>query len=252
MEDGASKLGMLRREGNEKNLKSSEAESPRWQSRRTWAHLLLWELQNNNSLLNKHWQENVGCHQKKILHIQGQRKTHSKMTGGAKSFLESNLIPPRDTQRAQQTLCTPGPRDPTETEPELCMNVSCRSRISSGLPEGQGLWIQQTWVWHKPSWRKLPLAPPQRHQNSHRTGETDSWRAQTKPCVHQDTGERSSDPTRDWPRLSHECPGVSGTGMGQWWPATGLGELSAAVSALLKEIAIIFNTSTKFWPQVKQ
>ena len=30
----------------------------------------------------------------------------------------------------------------------------------------------------------------------HRTGETDSWRAQTKPCVHQDPGERSSDPTR--------------------------------------------------------
>ena len=27
--------------------------------------------------------------------------------------------------------------------------------------------------------------------------ETDSCRAQTKPCVHQDPGERSSDPTRD-------------------------------------------------------
>ena len=27
--------------------------------------------------------------------------------------------------------------------------------------------------------------------------ETDSWRAQTEPCVHQDPGERSSDPTRD-------------------------------------------------------
>ena len=28
-------------------------------------------------------------------------------------------------------------------------------------------------------------------------GETDSWRAQTEPCVHWDPGERSSDPTRD-------------------------------------------------------
>ena len=27
--------------------------------------------------------------------------------------------------------------------------------------------------------------------------ETDSWRAQEKPCVHQNTGERSSDPTKD-------------------------------------------------------
>ena len=44
--------------------------------------------------------------------------------------------------------------------------------------------------------------------------ETDSWRAQTKPCVHQDPGERSSDPTRDSARLACECPGVSSGGMG--------------------------------------
>ena len=25
----------------------------------------------------------------------------------------------------KQTLCAPGPRDPTETEPELCSSVSC-------------------------------------------------------------------------------------------------------------------------------
>ena len=24
-----------------------------------------------------------------------------------------------------QTLCAPGPRDPTETEPELCLSVFC-------------------------------------------------------------------------------------------------------------------------------
>ena len=29
--------------------------------------------------------------------------------------------------------------------------------VSSGLPQGQGLWVQQTWVWHKPSWRRSPL-----------------------------------------------------------------------------------------------
>ena len=33
--------------------------SSRWQSRRTYTHLLLWELQNYNSLLNNHRQENV-------------------------------------------------------------------------------------------------------------------------------------------------------------------------------------------------
>ena len=34
-------------------------------------------------------------------------------------------------------------------------------------------------------------------QDLHKTGETDSWRAQTEPCTHQDPGEKSSDPIRD-------------------------------------------------------
>ena len=101
-------------------------------------------------------------------------------------------------------------------------------------------------------WRS-PLTAQQSCHNLHRTGETDSWRAQTKP-LHQDLGEGSSDPTRDSPRLACECPGVSGRGVDQWWPTTGLGALSTAVHAwdLLKEVVIIFITSTKVWPQVKQ
>ena len=79
-----------------------------------------------------------------------------------------------------------------------------------------------------------------------------AWRAQTEPCVHQDPGERSSDPTRDWPRLARECPGVSRGGVGWWWPAAGLGALSVVVHPwdLLKEVPIIFITSTIVWPQV--
>ena len=40
--------------------------------------------------------------------------------------------------------------------------------------------------------------------------------------------------------------------MGRWWPAAGLGALSVAVHAwdLLKEVAILFITSTIVWPQV--
>ena len=38
--------------------------------------------------------------------------------------------------------------------------------------------------------------------------QTDSCRSQIKPCAHQDPGEGSSDPTRDWPRLASECPGI--------------------------------------------
>ena len=51
-------------------------------------------------------------------------------------------------------------------------------------------------------------------QNFHRPGETDSWRAQTKPCAHQEPGERSSVPTRDWARPACECPRVPGRGVG--------------------------------------
>jgi len=42
--------------------------------------------------------------------------------------------------------------------------------------------------------------------------------------------------------------------MDWWWPAAGLGSLSAAVLAwhLLKEVTVIFITSTIVWPQVKQ
>ena len=130
----------------------------------------------------------------------------------------------------------------------------CRMSSNSGLPQGQGHWVQQTWVWHKPSWVRLPLTPPQSHQNLHKTRETDSWRAQTKPCVQQDPGERSSDPTRDWPRLAPKCPGISCKGVGQQWPAAWWGALSQAVCAwdILRVIAIIFITSTMVWPQVKQ
>ena len=48
------------------------------------------------------------------------------MAGGAKSRSESNPVPTRDAQRAETNLCAPGPRDPTETEPELCLSVSCK------------------------------------------------------------------------------------------------------------------------------
>ena len=70
-------------------------------------NLLLRELQNYNSLLNNCRQKNVGSHQKKIPHIQGQRRSPSKTVGGAKSHLESNPIPARDTLRALTNLvCT--------------------------------------------------------------------------------------------------------------------------------------------------
>ena len=53
-------------------------------------------------------------------------------------------------------------------------------------------------------------------------------------------------------RLACGCLGVSNKGMGQWWHVVGLGSWAVAVHAwdLLRDVTIIFITSTIVWPQV--
>ena len=65
--------------------------------------------------------------------------------------------------------------------------------------------------------------------NFHRTGESDSLRAQTKSDVYQDPGEKSSVPTRDRAGLVCECPGVTRGGMDQQWPIVGSGALNTTL-----------------------
>ena len=169
----------------------------------------------------------------------GQRSP-SKMVGGAKITFRTK---PHTCQRCSEGSNIPCVHKDPETPQRLrqnCVWVSPEEAwVSSGL-------LQELWVWHKLSWRKSRLTPPQSHQNLHRTGETDSWRAQTEPCAHQDPGKRSSDSTRDCLRLAREWTGVSGRGVGQQWPAAGSGALSAAAHAwdLWKEVPIFFITST--------
>ena len=105
-----------------------QIDGARWQSRRTCAHLLLQELQNCNLLMNHHWQENVGSHQKKMPHIQGQRRSPSKMVGGEKSCLESNPILSRDAWRAETKSCAHYTQRPHRdwARPTLgCLSISC-------------------------------------------------------------------------------------------------------------------------------
>ena len=50
----------------------------------------------------------------------------------------------RGQEGANKTLCAPGPRGHTETEPDLPLSVSVtpvEAQVSSGLPRGQGLWL---------------------------------------------------------------------------------------------------------------
>ena len=79
------------------------------------------------------------------------------MVGGVKSPLESNLMPARDAQWTPTNLVCTRTQKLHRDWDRTCLSVSYGGTVSSGLPQGQGLWAQQTWVWHKPSWRRSPL-----------------------------------------------------------------------------------------------
>ena len=138
----------------------------RWWSRRTCAHLLLWELQNCNSLLNNHWQENVGPQQKKIPHVQGLRRSPNKMVGGAKSCLESNSYPPEVLGGLKQNLVHARTQRCHKRLSQTCLCVnecllwrhisagSCCGDRSSGCSRPG-----RCSLWHKSSRRRSPLTP---------------------------------------------------------------------------------------------
>ena len=79
----------------------------------------------------------------------------------------------------------------------------------------------------------------------------------TKLYMYQDSGERSSDATRDWTRLACECPGVSSESVGPQWPAMGVRDIYYYSSwnrgmleqVSLKEVANTAITPTIVWPQ---
>ena len=153
----------------------------------------------------------------------------------------------------RQTLCTLGPRYPTETETKLCLSVSWGGTGQQWTATGAGALGTADLGMALALLVEVAIKPtielPELTQNWEQT-----LGGHKENLVHQDPGERSSDPTRDWPRLARECLGVSSGGMGQWWPAAGLGALSVAVCAqdILKAVAIIFITSTMVWPQVNK
>ena len=112
----------------------------RWRRKRTCPHLLLGEVQNYNSVLNNHQQENVGSHQKKISHVQRQRKRPNKIVGGVKFCLGSNPIPASDTWRAQRKPCTQQSSETPQRLSQNCVWVSpVEGRwVSSGCLRGRG------------------------------------------------------------------------------------------------------------------
>ena len=121
----------------------------KWPSRMTYAHLLLRELQNYNSLLNNRLLENVGSHQKKDAPCPSTKeKPQQDGRKGETAF----KIKPHTGQRCSEGSYKPCAHQDPETPQRLrqsCVRVSpVEVGVSSGLPQGLGLWVRQTWVWH--------------------------------------------------------------------------------------------------------
>ena len=57
----------------------------------------------------------------------GKGEAPERWQEGQNCVQNQNPNPPETLRELKQTLCTPGPRDPTETEAELCVSVSCGS-----------------------------------------------------------------------------------------------------------------------------
>ena len=97
----------------------------------------------------------------------------------------------------KQTLCAPGPRDPTETETELCLSVSCGGTGQQWTAAGAGALGAADLGVAEALLEEVTINPTIEQPELTQDWETGSLRALTKPCAYQDPGERSSDPTRD-------------------------------------------------------
>ena len=97
----------------------------------------------------------------------------------------------------KQTLCAPGPRDPTETETELCLSVSCGGMGQQWTAAGAGALGAADLAVAEALLEEVAINPTTEPPELTQDWETNSWWAQTETCAHQDPGERSSDPTGD-------------------------------------------------------
>ena len=123
-------------------------------------------------------------------YIQGQRRSPSKMVGGAKSYLESNPIPPSVAQRAQTNLMHTRTQRP-HRDLELCLSVSCGGTGQQWTAAGAGALDAVDLGMALALLEEVAINP------TIEPPELNTGLAQTELCVYQDPEERSSDPTRD-------------------------------------------------------
>ena len=92
-------------------------------------------------------------------HPRAKAKPQQDSRRGKIAF-RTNSIPARDVWRAKNKPCVHQDPETPQRLGQNCVWVSpVKAWISSGLLQGQMLWVQQIWVWHKPSQSKSPLTP---------------------------------------------------------------------------------------------
>ena len=114
-------------------------------------------------------------------------------------------IKPHTCERYSEGSNKPCAHQDPETEPEQCLGVSCGGPGQQWTAAGaEALGAADPGV-AQALLEEVTIKPPQSRQNLHRTGETDPWRAQTKPCA---PGPRRGE-QRPHKRLTQTCPWVS-------------------------------------------
>ena len=91
----------------------------------------------------------LNTNQKKKKYVQGKGEAPQDDRRGTIMFRIKPHTRQIHLEGSNKTLCAPGPKDPTETEPDLPLSVSVspvEAWFNSGLSQGQGLWALQTWV----------------------------------------------------------------------------------------------------------
>ena len=97
----------------------------------------------------------------------------------------------------KQALCTPGPRDPAETETELCLSVCCRGTGQQWTVAGAGALGAVDLGMAKALLEEVTINSTIELPELTQYRERRLLKDINKPCVRQDPGEKGSDPTRD-------------------------------------------------------
>ena len=105
-----------------------------------------------------------------IPHVKGKKKKYPTYKGKGKPQQDGRRgefacrIKPHISQRCSEGSNKPCAHRDTGTPQRLRQNCVGGSpvevRVSSGMPQREGLWVQPTWVWYQPSWRGSPLTSP--------------------------------------------------------------------------------------------